>query len=545
MLVMVHARKKDHASLKFFTAKMQIPDKMLQETPQNYMVNLKNIVKIKKVYVIGAKLYLIYTTLRPAKRTGICMGIVDKVLGNEKKDPQSLYFTGESLCRQGHYTGAIEYLEKVIAADPKNASAWQLAGFALYQQGAFEQALQYFDQALSLDPRQPDALVYKGLIYAGFGRYSPALLLFDQALAIHPSFIQAWYARGLTFGVLGEYDRAIAAYEKVLRIDPGHTDALIGIDVARKKKANSVPHPSDQGISSGKGTTAGAGLLPPAVPVQTPANRQQDPKAGPGPVVAPVRPQPQNAESVPVMAVSPVVPPASVPVAAEPAPRKVPVPGAVSSKLPVPKEAPAPVPQEPPLKKDLVVIPPALQPGKISPTEPVPAPQSSTYQEKIGVLEAEPDAHEIGDRLRVLGSLYTKTGRFRDAAECFEQYVEENPDNAGAWQDLGDARKKAGRYEEALTAYDRSLHLDCSIAPAWMNRAKTLVMLGDNESALTSCDRAIALDPDYVEAWLYKGFIFKKIRRDVDAVAAYSQVLALNPGSDQARREIRRIKGGA
>lgn len=478
------------------------------------------------------------------------MGIVDKVLGNEIRDPQSLYVKGESFCRQGHYTEAIEYLEKVIATDPKNASAWQLAGFALYQQGAFEQALQYFDQALLLDPRQPDALVYKGLIYAGFGRYSPALLLFEQALSIHPSFIQAWYARGLTFAVLGEYDRAIAAYEKVLNIDPGYVDALIGIDVARKKKANSYPRPSAQGISSGNSTTAGAGLRPPAVPVQTPtiapATRHQAPKAGPVSVAPPPdRQQPQNGNSVRVLAVSPAVPPASVPVAAEPAPRKVLVSGDVSSKSPVPKEAPAPAPQEPPLQEDPVVIPPVLQPGEIHLAVPVTVRRSSTYQEKIEVLEAEPDAHETGDRLRVLGSLYTKTGRFRDAAECYEQYAEENPDNAGAWRNLGDARKKAGCYEEALAAYDRSLHLDCSRALAWVNRAKTLVMLGENESALASCDRAIALDPDYVEAWLYKGFILKKIRRDADAVAAYSQVLVLNPGSDQARREIRRIKGGA
>ena len=102
--------------------------------------------------------------------------------------------------------------------------------------GSFEEALQYFDHALGIDPNLPDALVYKGLICSNFGKHALALSLYDRALAIHPTFIQAWYARGLTLAIQGHYNEAILAYEKVLVLDPKHTDALIGISVARKKQ---------------------------------------------------------------------------------------------------------------------------------------------------------------------------------------------------------------------------------------------------------------------------------------------------------------------
>ena len=173
------------------------------------------------------------------------------------------------------------------------------------------------------------------------------------------------------------------------------------------------------------------------------------------------------------------------------------------------------------------------QPEPASAPAPV-APQCSAYDEMICTLEADPGTVADTDRWQALGLLYMKTGRYRDAADSFERYLDLEPGNAGVWRALGDARKKSGRYDEALSAYDQSLGIDPENPAAWINRAKNLVMLGKHEAAIDSCDRAIGLDENSVEAWLYKGFVLRKIRRDTDAIVAYDRVLALNPSDDHA-----------
>lgn len=451
------------------------------------------------------------------------MGIIDKILKNTAIDPESLYREGVELCRQGYYADAIVVLEKVIATDPGHARASQLNGFALYQLGSFEEALQYFDLALGLDPNLPDALVYKGLVSSNFGKPALALSLYDRALALHPSFIQAWYARGLTLAIQEHYTEAILAYEKVLTLDPKHTDALIGISVARKKQKNAI------------------GETPPVMPL-APA------PSSPGPVPGSLSPV-----AVPMAQVKKAGPQKS----AEPSPASVPrYPSLPVTELPVPGAAPAPVGFSPSvtapagLSREAPGIPAGSSrviPEKSQP-EPVPepaAPRCSSYNELIQELEANPDRVTDTDRWKALGFLYMKTGKYRDAVDSFERYLDLEPDNARVWQALGDARKKTGCYDEALSAYDRSLEIDPENSAAWINRAKDLVMLGDHEEAISSCNRAIALDPASVEAWLYKGFILNKIRRDDDAVAAYDRVLLLNPRDEQAVRQLKRIKGRA
>ncbi len=479
------------------------------------------------------------------------MGVIEKILKKKATDSESMYLKAEEFCRQGYYLDAIDILDKLMTKDPLNAHTSRLKGYALYQIGSFEEALQYFDQALGIDPNLPDALVYIGLIYSGFGKHTQALVLYDRALVIHPNLIQAWYAKGLTLAILQKYDDALLAYEKVLYLDPRHVDALIGISVARKKVGNVR---LDKSPISGKDNIqhkSGGGPLTnsPTTPVmvrEVPLPYQQE-------IIKPVA-------KVSGSALTMQTPTTKEPISPAPKP-------STPSKQVIPQSA-VKISGSPRLDEELdrikvspkntstISLPhmnpviPASSSLKFAEQEPIEAPLShsprcSSYNETIREMEQNPDEEMDPDQLCLLGDLYMKTGRYKDATELFERILEIEYENAHAWQFLGDARKKSGVYDEALFAYEKSLEIDPENALVWINRAKVLVMMERHDEAITSCDKAIALDDVSLEAWLYKGFILKKTRRSSDAIAAYNRVLELNPRHDQAARQLKNIKGGA
>ena len=58
------------------------------------------------------------------------------------------------------------------------------------------------------------------------------------------------------------------------------------------------------------------------------------------------------------------------------------------------------------------------------------------------------------------GYIYTKQGRYNDAADAYTHAVGLDPSYEKGWLNLGDALVHAGRYGEAVTAYNKVLTLD-------------------------------------------------------------------------------------
>jgi tetratricopeptide (TPR) repeat protein len=493
------------------------------------------------------------------------MRVIDNILKKTAIDPEVMSLKGEELCRQGYYLDAIDVLDKVIAAEPRHARSSYLKGYALYQIGSFEEALQYFDQALGIDPNHPDALVYKGLIYSSFGKHGKALALYERALILHPTLIQAWYAMGLTLAILQKYEEALLAYEQVLYLDPRHVDALIGISVARKKRGNICQNKSPS-------------LIPVKEKIQNQSNhgsptcstistdnvrRSQSPT-----LLEPSQPKVVNpAVNVPGSAIAHGQP-VPEPLSQTAKPSVSPLPESIRSTVNISgspgikeeldrtkqvfsdsnktdstklhqKKPPLPtVSTRKSAEKDKPEYIVAVAPTSDSPGY-------SSYDEKIRNIEENLSDEMDPDQLKNLGSLYMKTGRYKDATKAFERILEIERENAHSWQSLGDARKKSGIYDEALFAYEKSLEIDPENAVLWVHRAKVLVMMKRHDEAIASCNKAIALDDISLDAWLYKGFILKKIQRSSDAIATYNRILELNPGHDHAVRQLKNIKGGA
>jgi tetratricopeptide (TPR) repeat protein len=454
------------------------------------------------------------------------MGIIEKILKKPVRNPESMYLSGEVLCKQGYYLDAITILEPLISTGPGHARASLLKGFALYQLGSFEEALQFFDQALGIDPELPDAHLYKGLIYSNFGKHTVALSHYDRALAIHPTFIQAWYVKGLTLSIQEKYEESIRAYERVLSFDPKHGDALAGINAAmrkcergRQEKTHTIPVTSMNKVESDTVSPVLPTVPVPCSPLQSPGSvpRKVPPGGSTGIRYMPTDVQVHDGIKARIMMASPISsdPEDMLPIRSTNR-------GAVDPLDPYRENS-----------KEVHVENLFLRQPSAS--------RCSSYEEMIRTIGEDPARIFDSEQLFSLGDLYMRTGRYRDATVTFERILEIEPENADAWRSLGDARKKTGNYDEAKFAYDRSLEIEPGNPGVWIFRAKVLFMLKQHEEAIESCDHAIALDTNFVDAWLYKGFILKKIQRNSDAIAVYDRVLALNPGHAHATRQLRSI----
>ena len=135
------------------------------------------------------------------------------------------------------------------------------------------------------------------------------------------------------------------------------------------------------------------------------------------------------------------------------------------------------------------------------------ASQKGNVEKALGHLEAVvKEAPEFYDALNLLGSLYQRLNRFRDAEKEFHLAREVNPRSALPMVNLGNlyiqeadstdsaARPKDVSLNDALDSLDEAVKLDSQSAVAFYLRGLAYYRSGDNSEAETSLKRALQLD---------------------------------------------------
>lgn len=125
-------------------------------------------------------------------------------------------------------------------------------------------------------------------------------------------------------------------------------------------------------------------------------------------------------------------------------------------------------------------------------------------------------------------------GDFRGALECFDRFLQLQPNNYKAWVNRGLMLGKLGQLEESLASYDRALQIQSDDYSAWYNRGIVLRNLGQLEEALVSYDRALELQPNDDRVWSNRGTLLAELGKLEEALAFYQVVLQLQPDSPLA-----------
>lgn len=125
-----------------------------------------------------------------------------------------------------------------------------------------------------------------------------------------------------------------------------------------------------------------------------------------------------------------------------------------------------------------------------------------------------------------------------------ERRAQAEPDNAGAWQELGFAYFELGRFAQAAEAYARATEADSESAVLWSSLGEALVMASERDpmppQARDAFRKAAALDPADPRARYFLA-VEKDLGGDHDgAIADWLALLADTPAGAPWETDLRR-----
>ncbi len=107
--------------------------------------------------------------------------------------------------------------------------------------------------------------------------------------------------------------------------------------------------------------------------------------------------------------------------------------------------------------------------------------------------------------------------------------VNQAPNDAHAWRDLGQLYEAHLMLEWALPAYTAAVELDASDARVQYRLALARMQNGDLHGGLMSLDRVHQLEPDYAPAWCRRGASLLDLGQVADARLAFERALSMDP----------------
>ncbi len=113
-----------------------------------------------------------------------------------------------------------------------------------------------------------------------------------------------------------------------------------------------------------------------------------------------------------------------------------------------------------------------------------------------------------------------------DTLRAVKKHLEDNPDDATAWNVQGVLLANKKEFREALRCLNQAIRIDSNLAEAYTNRGRVLMALGQDKatSALESFDKALRLSPDNVEALVDKAKALHALGRIEEELACYEKV---------------------
>ncbi len=117
-----------------------------------------------------------------------------------------------------------------------------------------------------------------------------------------------------------------------------------------------------------------------------------------------------------------------------------------------------------------------------------PSAESAVWQKKAGS-----DADDLD--FWILATEDLRSREFGRAATGFEAWLNDHPDDAGGWLQLGNALAGMRELADAEAAYRMCLKLDDSIEVAWFNLGRAYQDRGEGEQAINAFSAAIGINP--------------------------------------------------
>jgi superkiller protein 3 len=108
------------------------------------------------------------------------------------------------------------------------------------------------------------------------------------------------------------------------------------------------------------------------------------------------------------------------------------------------------------------------------------------------------------------GNAAQKAGNFSEAERIFRRVIELNPNDAVAYNNLGNALYLQKKLDETIAALRKAIELDPNYAPAYNGLGHALRNQGKLDEAISAFQKALELDPNEARAYYGLGIVLRK-----------------------------------
>ena len=147
----------------------------------------------------------------------------------------------------------------------------------------------------------------------------------------------------------------------------------------------------------------------------------------------------------------------------------------------------------------------------------------SAYKEAVRILPTDPEGHSN------LGFSLEELGRREDAIASFNRAIELKPDYAQAHYNLGVSLNGLNRLDEAVASFREAIILEPTLVEAHNNLGLILMKLGKLDSAATHFQIALRINPEYTFANNNFGLLLSQLGKFTESVKYYQRALSVNP----------------
>ena len=145
------------------------------------------------------------------------------------------------------------------------------------------------------------------------------------------------------------------------------------------------------------------------------------------------------------------------------------------------------------------------------------------YQQAI---QQKPDYAEAYNNL---GIAFKYQDRLDEAITCYQEALKYRPDYAIACNNMANAIRDQGNLAEAERLYLEALKLKPDFAEVFNNLGNVLLEQGQLDKAILQFQKALQITPDYAEAHNNLGNAFQEQKNSTAAIHCYQRAIKLNP----------------
>lgn len=151
---------------------------------------------------------------------------------------QTVFQRAVALFNAGKLDEAEPLFRRLLHESPNDVSVLTYLGLIALHRRDYVGALDPLKKAVELQPNQPETHINLGNAYDGLKRYPDAVLEFQRAIALNPKSVSAYYDLGSVYFEMKEYPKAVAAYRQAAQLAPNDPEVQNNLGVALEAAGN-------------------------------------------------------------------------------------------------------------------------------------------------------------------------------------------------------------------------------------------------------------------------------------------------------------------